>query len=220
MTRAKLTLFRPAPEEAPEPRRLGYARASAESQALDVEVESLRAAGASHVFRERASAAPSERTQLLRLLKEVQPGDVVLVTRLSCLARSTRDLLKVLTTLAAKGAAFRSLGESWADTTTHQGRLMPTVLTGLAEFEREVSRARSGKREARDGGTGRRMGRPPKLTRHQQREARARRLAGETTTSIARSYAVHHATISRLCADLSDLPVDLAPSLSTQRAAE
>lgn len=187
------------PYTIPLPRTLGYARVSTDSQALAPQVESLKAAGAGQVFREIASGTKRNRAQLARLLNEVRPGDLVLVTRLDRLARSTRDLLNVLGALADRGAAFRSLGDPWADTTSPHGRLMLTVLAGLAEFERELIRARTGEGRARAKAEGRKMGRKPKLTPHQQREAKQRREAGESITAIARSYAVHHSTISRLC---------------------
>jgi len=187
------------PSSDPLVRILGYARVSTDGQALAPQVESLRAAGAVTVYRETASGAKRDRAQLARLLKEVQPGDVVLVTRLDRLARSTRDLLNVLGSLAQKGAAFRSLSDPWADTTTPHGRLILTVLAGLAEFERELIRARTGEGRARAKAEGRRMGRPHKLTPHQQREARRRHDEGESLSAIARSYNVHHSTISRLC---------------------
>ncbi len=187
------------PSSDPLVRILGYARVSTDGQALAPQVESLRAAGAIMVYRETASGAKRNRAQLARLLKEVQLGDVVLVTRLDRLARSTRDLLNVLGSLAQKGAAFRSLSDPWADTTTPHGRLILTVLAGLAEFERELIRARTGEGRARAKAEGRRMGRPHKLTPHQQREARRRHDEGESLSAIARSYNVHHSTISRLC---------------------
>ena len=121
-------------------------------------------------------------------------------TRLDRLARSTRDLVNTLATIAGKGAGFRSLADAWADTTTAHGRLMLTVLGGLAEFERELIRARTGEGRKRAKAVGVHMGRPPKLTRHQQREAIERRDAGETLTDIARSYGVSHTTIMRLTA--------------------
>ena len=172
---------------------------STDGQALAPQVEQLRAAGVVKVYRETASGAKRDRAQLAKLLKDVEHGDVVLVTRLDRLARSTRDLLNVLGALAEKGAMFRSLGDPWADTTSPHGRLMLTVLAGLAEFERELIRARTGEGRARAKAEGRKMGRPHKLTAHQQREARARRDAGESLSSIARSYNVNHATIGRLC---------------------
>lgn len=180
----------------------GYARVSTDGQTLGAQLAQLEAAGAGgsggKVYREKVSGAARDRPQLAKLLASLSPGDVVLVTRLDRLARSTRDLLNVLGTVAEKGAAFRSLGDPWADTTTPHGRLMLTVLGGLAEFERELIRARTGEGRARAKAAGKKMGRPYKLTPHQQKEARARREAGETLSSIARSYNVHHATIGRL----------------------
>jgi len=197
MSRAK-----PEPSDAPPddlaPVLRGYARVSTDGQALGPQVEQLKAAGATKLYRETASGAKRNRAQLAKLLKDVQPGDVVLVTRLDRLARSTRDLLNVLGSLAEKGAMFRSLADPWADTTTPHGRLMLTVLAGLAEFERELIRARTGEGRARAKAEGRKMGRPHKLTPHQQREARRRHGEGESLSAIARSYNVHHSTISRL----------------------
>lgn len=182
----------------PSGRLLGYARVSTDGQSLAAQLDQLGAAGASRVFRETASGAKADRVQLAKLLREVEHGDVVVVTRLDRLARSTRDLLNVLGSLAEKGAMFRSLGDPWADTTTPHGRLMLTVLAGLAEFERELIRARTSEGRARAKKEGRKMGRPHKLTPHQQREARERRDQGESLSSIARSFNVHHATIGRL----------------------
>jgi DNA invertase Pin-like site-specific DNA recombinase len=102
-----------------------------------------RQAGADKVFKEVASGAKSNRTQLHRALGALEKGDVLLVTRLDRLARSTRDLLNTLALIAEKKAGFRSIGDTWADTTTAHGRLMLTVLAGLAEFERELIRART-----------------------------------------------------------------------------
>lgn len=183
----------------PSGRTLGYARVSTDGQSLAAQLEQLHAAGAVRVFRETASGAKADRAQLAKLLKDMEHGDVVVVTRLDRLARSTRDLLNVLAALAERGAAFRSLGDAWADTTTAHGRLMVTVLAGLAEFERELIRARTGEGRARAKAEGRKMGRPHKLTVHQQQEARRRRDEGESLSAIARSYNVHHATIGRLC---------------------
>ena len=121
-----------------------------------------------------------------------------MVTRLDRLARSTRDLLNVLDTIAKAGAGFKSLADTWADTTTPHGRLMLTVLGGLAEFERELIKARTGEGRKRAKAAGVHMGRPSKLTPHQQREALARREAGEALTDIGRTFGVSHTTISRL----------------------
>lgn len=177
----------------------GYARVSTDGQTLDAQVAQLEAAGASKLFKEKVSGATRHRVQLDKMLATLNAGDVVIVTRLDRLARSTRDLLNILGVVADKRAAFRSLGDGWADTTTAHGRLMLTVLAGLAEFERELIRSRTCEGRARAKARGVKLGRRFKLTPHQRDEAVRRRDAGkESMTDIARSYNVSHSTISRL----------------------
>jgi DNA invertase Pin-like site-specific DNA recombinase len=177
----------------------GYARVSTDGQSLDAQVKQLRVAGAEKVFRETASGAKADRVQLRRLIGKLENGDVLMVTRLDRLARSTRDLLNTLAAITANDVGFRSLHDTWADTTTAHGRLMLTVLGGLAEFERELIRARTGEGRARAVANGVRLGRKPTLTHHQQQEAIKRVKAGkETLGEIARSYNVSRWTISRL----------------------
>ena len=178
--------------------KYGYARVSSDGQSVDAQVRQLTKAGCKKVFREVASGAKSDRAQLRRLLDVLDAGDVLTVTRLDRLARSTRDLLNTLAAITAKKAGFKSLGDTWADTTTSHGRLMLTVLGGLAEFERDLIRARTGEGRARAVARGQKMGRQFKLTDHQKREAVKRRNKGETLADIARTYNVSPATISRL----------------------
>ena len=179
--------------------KYGYARVSTDGQSLDTQVKQLRAAGAEKTYRETASGARTDRAQLRRVIDELDKGDVLIVTRLDRLARSTRDLLNTLATITAKGAGFRSINDTWADTTTAHGRLMLTVLGGLAEFERELIRARTGEGRERAKANGVKMGRKPKLTDHQKREAIRRRDHGdETLAEIGRSYNVSGWTIARL----------------------
>ena len=178
----------------------GYARVSTDGQTLAAQDAALHAAGCAKVYSEKASGAKADRAELRKLVSRLGEGDVLMVTRLDRLARSTRDLLNVLDELARRGAGFKSLADAWADTTTPHGRLMLTVLGGLAEFERELIRARTGEGRARAKAQGVHMGRPPKLTPHQRREAIARRDAGEALMDIARTYGVSHTTIGRLTA--------------------
>jgi DNA invertase Pin-like site-specific DNA recombinase len=177
---------------------VGYARVSTEGQTLEAQQSALKAAGAERVFAEKVSGAQTDRKQLAKAIAALDHGDVLLVSRLDRLARSTRDLLNVLATIAEKGAGFRSLADAWADTTTAHGKLMITILGGLAEFERSLILARTSEGRTRAMARGIKFGRKPKLTLHQMQEARARREAGEALTEIARSYAVSHSTISRL----------------------
>jgi DNA invertase Pin-like site-specific DNA recombinase len=176
----------------------GYARVSTDGQTLAAQDAALHAAGCAKVFSEKVSGAKTDRAELGKMLKKLDQGDVVIVTRLDRLARSTRDLLNILDIIAKAGAGFKSLADTWADTTTAHGRLMLTILGGLAEFERELIKARTSEGRQRAKARGVHMGRPVKLTPHQRREAIARREAGETLVDIARSYNVSHATISRI----------------------
>src|SRR5215470_13087119 len=121
----------------------GYARISTNGQDLSSQEVELMAAGCAKVFKEKVSGAKTDRAELTKAIRRLGPGDVLVVTRLDRLARSTRDLLNVLATVGEHEAGFRSLRDTWADTTTPHGRLMLTVLGGLAEFEREPIRART-----------------------------------------------------------------------------
>jgi DNA invertase Pin-like site-specific DNA recombinase len=176
----------------------GYARVSTDGQSLASQDAQLRAAGCIKVYSEKISGAKTDRPELVKLLRRLEPDDVLVVTRLDRLGRSTRDLLNILDGIAKAGAGFKSLGDAWADTTTAHGRLMLTVLGGLAEFERELIVARTSDGRARAKAKGVRFGRPPVLTLHQRQEAMDRLAKGETQADIARSYAVSQATISRL----------------------
>src|SRR5215831_6861136 len=176
----------------------GYARVSTDGQSVEAQVVALTAAGAVTVYRETASGAKTDRARLRQALAALDQGDVLLVTRLDRLARSTLDLLHMLQTIADKGAQFKSLADAWADTTTPHGKLFTVILGGLAEFERELIKARTSEGRARAKARGVKLGRRPKLTPHQQREALERRASGEGVREIARSYNVSPATISRL----------------------
>jgi len=177
----------------------GYARVSTDGQSIDAQVKALLDAGAERVFRETASGAKTDRAQLRRVFDSLGQGDTLLVTRLDRLARSTRDLLNILDSIAKSGAGFRSLVDAWADTTMPHGRLMLTVLDGLAEFERDLIRARTGEGRTRAKARGVHMGRPPKLTRYQREEALAALAEGVATQAdLARRFNVSPSTISRL----------------------
>ena len=176
----------------------GYARVSTDGQSLASQDAQLHAAGCAKVYSEKISGTRTDRPELAKLLKRLSEGDVLMVTRLDRLARSTRDLLNILDTIARAGGGFKSLTDAWADTTTAHGRLMLTVLGGLAEFERELILARTGDGRKRAKARGVRFGRPPALTPHQRHEAIQRLAEGATQADVARTYGVSQATISRL----------------------
>ena len=180
----------------------GYARVSTDGQTLAAQDADLHAAGCAKIYSEKVSGARTDRIALAKVLRCLEPGDVLMVTRLDRLARSTRDLLNILDTVAKAGAGFKSLKDAWADTTTAHGRLMLTILGGLAEFERELILARTDDGRKRAQAKGVKFGRPAKLTPHQRQEALRRLQEGEAQADVARSYAVSQATISRLLPSL------------------
>jgi DNA invertase Pin-like site-specific DNA recombinase len=177
---------------------LGYARVSTQDQHLTGQIEALKAAGATTIYREKISGARADRPQLGKLMASLQPGDVVLVTKLDRLGRSTRELLELIEQIGKAGAVFRSLGDPLWDTSSSQGRLLSTLLAAIAEFERDLIRERTGEGRKRAMAKGIKFGRKPKLSDYQRQEALRRRAAGETLASIARSYAVNVSMISRL----------------------
>jgi len=187
-------------ETHPQNRALGYARVSTYGQTLDAQLEQLRKAGCSKIYREKATGAQADRRELLKMLKALAPGDVVTVTRIDRLARSTFDLFAIVKRIVDAKAQFRSLAEPWADTGTSTGRLMIAVLGGLADVERDLIRTRTAEGRSRAKARGQHMGRPPKLTPQQQKEARRRRAEGATLKELAKSYNVGRSTISRLAA--------------------
>jgi DNA invertase Pin-like site-specific DNA recombinase len=178
----------------------GYARVSTDGQSLTSQDAELHAAGCAKVYAEKISGARSDRPELAKVLKRLDTDDVLIVTRLDRLARSTRDLLNILDDIAKRGAGFKSLHDAWADTTSAHGRLMVTILAGLAEFERELILARTSDGRARAKARGVKFGRPSALTAHQRREAIQRLAQGEAQADVARSFNVSQATISRLAA--------------------
>jgi DNA invertase Pin-like site-specific DNA recombinase len=177
---------------------VGYARVSTMDQHLTGQLKALKAAGAGTIYREKVSGARADRPQLTKLMTALKAGDVVVVTKLDRLGRSTRELLDLIERISKAGAAFRSLGDPLWDTSSSQGRLLSTLLAAIAEFERDLIRERTGDGRKRAMAKGVKFGRKPKLSDYQRQEAIKRRAAGETLASIAKSYAVDVSMISRL----------------------
>src|SRR5215472_10927588 len=189
-----------------EKRLIGYARVSTYGQTLDSQLEQLRAAGCSgrNIYREKVTGARPDRRELLRMLKRLTPADVVTVTRIDRLARSTLDLFGIIKRIVDAKAQFRSLAEPWADTGTRTGRLMLAVLGGLAEVERDLIRTRTAEGRNRAKLKGKHMGRPPSLTPAQQKEATRRRAQGATLQELADSYDRSISTMRRATRQAAD----------------
>lgn len=175
----------------------GYARVSTDDQDLRLQRASLKEAGCRRIFEEKVSGAKRDRPELARMLDQIRDGDVVVVTRLDRLARSTKDLLDIAENLNEAEAGLRSLAEPWADTTSPAGRMVLTVFAGIAEFERELIRQRTSSGRVAAKARGVRFGRPPKLTADQI--ALAHRLVGEgaSVREAAELLKCHHATLYR-----------------------
>ncbi|MBV1711601.1 MAG: recombinase family protein [Desulfomicrobium sp.] len=180
------------------PKTIGYARVSTSGQTLDAQLEQLKTHGCDQVFRETMSGARADRPELKNALATLSDGDILVVTRLDRLARSTRDLLDIVHTIETRGAKLKSLADTWADTTTPTGKLILTVLGGLAEFERSLIRERTSEGRERARKAGRHLGRPFKLTPYQREQALKMRREGQDNAEIARVLGVSRSTVSRI----------------------
>src|ERR1700746_2695792 len=161
MTGRKLKTKTKAPTET---RRLGYARASTYGQTINAQLAQLRAEGCTRIYREKMGGVRPDQRELLKLLKALAPRDVVTVTRIDRLARSTFDLFAILKQIVDAKAQFRSLAEPWADSTSSTGRLMIAVLGGLADVERDLIRTRTAEGRSRAKKRGQHMGPPTEMT--------------------------------------------------------
>jgi DNA invertase Pin-like site-specific DNA recombinase len=180
--------------------KIGYARVSTLDQHLDLQLQALKRAGCTKIFREQVSSRDRHRPELQRLLDQLRAGDTIVVWKLDRIARSTRELLEIMDAIREAGARFQSLSEPWADTTTHAGKMIMTVFAGIAEFERDLIRERTtaGREAAKQRGV--RFGRPRKLNPAQEKLARRLFAEGKAVQDIAQTFNVHPATIYRLSA--------------------
>jgi DNA invertase Pin-like site-specific DNA recombinase len=179
---------------------IGYARIINAEEGLATQRAALKKSRCARILCEKKSSSTFARPVLEKLLPTLGPGDVLIVTRLDRLARSTRDLLAIIDRLRAGRAGFRSLAEPWADTTTRTGRIFLTVATGIAEFERSLiaDRTSAGRRRARQRGV--RFGPKPKLSAEQLSRACRLLADGKTVGSVAAGLKCHRATLYRALA--------------------
>jgi DNA invertase Pin-like site-specific DNA recombinase len=178
--------------------KIGYARVSTVEQNLDLQLQALKKARCRRIFQEKVSASARNRPEFQRMLDQIRDGDVLVVWKLDRLARSTRDLLETMETIRQAGGKFQSLSEPWADTTTHAGKMIMTIFSGIAEFERGLIQERTsvGREAARKRGV--RFGRPRKLTPEQESLAHRLVSEGKSIRELAVAFKVHAATIYRL----------------------
>jgi len=145
---------------------VGYARVSTADQNLDRQIDALKTAGAEKLFTEKVTGKKQDRPELMKMIEQLREGDVVVISELTRLSRSTKDLFAIVDMIKAKGADIRSLKETWLDTTTPQGALMMTIFAGLSQFEADLTaqRTREGLAAARARG---RFGGRPKTNKEQ-----------------------------------------------------
>jgi DNA invertase Pin-like site-specific DNA recombinase len=162
------------------------------------QIRALRAEGCDVTFCDQVPGGRGKRPLLVSLMKSLKSGDRVIVTKLDRFGRSTRELLELIVFIGSEGAFFKSLGDPMFDTASPTGLLLSPLLAAIAEFERSLlsERTAAGRARAKDRGV--RFGRPPKLTKHQRREALERLRNGDRLEDVARSYNVDPTTIGRL----------------------
>ena len=182
-------------------RLIGYARVSTKNQDLTRQVKALKRAGCAAIYSDTASGkSMAGRPELAAALDDIDEGDVFVIAEWDRATRSMWDGLQIIKTVIDAKATVKVLDRSYIDLETPMGRGFMAMFSAMAEDERQriVKRTHEGRQVARAKGV--RMGRKPKLTRHQMEEARARVAKGETTRELAKSYGVSVSTISRLAA--------------------
>lgn len=138
----------------------GYARVSTEAQNLDRQLDALRKYGVDQIYNEKMTGTKKDRPELAKLIDRLTEGDVVVIESLSRLGRSTKDLIELTELFQSKGVHLVSLKEN-IDTSTSTGKFLFTLMSAIAQFERDTiaDRTREGLRAARARG---RMGGRPK----------------------------------------------------------
>lgn len=178
--------------------KIGYARVSTIDQKLEIQIRELKKAGCEKIYKEKITGTHLKRPELQRMLDQLRKNDQVIVWKLDRLARSTRDLLAICDQIAEAKAGFRSLSETWADTTTPGGKMILTVFAGIAEFERDliVERTSSGRYAAQKRGV--KFGRPSKLSSNQIDAIKSLLEKGKSVRKVAETFKIHPATLYRI----------------------
>ncbi len=178
--------------------KIGYARVSTTDQNLDLQLGVLKEAGCVRIFQEKISGAKRNRPELQRLIDQLRPDDIVLVWKLDRLARSTQNLLELADQIKNAEASFCSLSEPWADTASPSGKMIMTVFAGIAAFERDLIRERTGAGRIAAKKRGVRFWRLEKMNEEQKLLAKRLLKEDKSVSEIAKTFNVHKATIYRL----------------------
>ena len=177
--------------------KIGYARVSTAEQHLSIQLAELKKAGCEKIYKEKITGTHQNRPELKRMIDHLRSGDQVVIWKLDRLARSTRDLLDICDQISSAKASFKSISETWADTTTAGGKMILTVFAGIAEFERDliVERTASGRAAAQKRGV--KFGRPGKLSPGQLEAIKGLLAKGKTVKAVAEAFKMHPSTIYR-----------------------
>ena len=181
---------------------VGYCRVSKSEMNLDRQIDALIDVGIDirNIYQEKITGTTKERPQLIKMLEELQPGDTVVVSELSRLSRSTKDLFEIVEQIHEAGAQIKSLKENWLDTTTPQGKLLFTIFAGLSQFERDLlsERTKDGLKAAKARG---RMGGRPRVRSDKTLTVQALYDKGITIAEIVRQTGLSRSTVYRVLKD-------------------
>lgn len=178
--------------------KIGYARVSTDDQTLDIQRTTLLKNGCEKIFEEKVSGVGRDRPELCKMLASLKEDDLVVVSSLDRLARSTRVLLETIDSIGSSGAKFISLAEPWADTSSPAGKMIMTVIAGIAEFEADMIRSRTSAGRAAARSKGVKFGRPKKLSAKNKKLAMRLLKEGQSVRDVAETFGVHTSTIYRM----------------------
>ena len=176
---------------------LGYARVSTQEQNLERQIDQLQHFGCERIFQEKATGLKKERHELDWLFDQLRFGDIIVVTELTRLSRSIKDLFFLVDTIHQKGAHLKSLKEPWLDTTTPQGKLLFAIFAGVSQFERDLisERTKEGLSSAR--ARGRKGGRPPKSKKDIELALKLHKDKNYSISEIVKATGISKSTLYR-----------------------
>lgn len=187
---------KPHAADAPSGRLIGYARVSTDEQSLDLQLDALRAAGVkeANLHMEKVSGADADRPGLEAALLTARRGDTIVVWRLDRFGRSARDILNRIHELRDRGVHFLSIKDA-VDTTTSAGKLLLTIHSAFAQFERDVISERTRAGMAAYVARGGKLGRERVLSDEQIAEGKAMWRNGVGVRALGRHFNVSHETV-------------------------
>ena len=183
---------------------VGYARVSTDGQNLDRQIDALKAVGVDSrvLYQEKITGTKKDRPELQRMLKELNEGDVVIITDLTRISKSTKDLLDIVEKIKNKGASIRSLKDTWLDTTSKNpyNDFLLTVMSGLSQLERDLISQRTKEGLVSAKARGRNGGRPSKQNAKGD-VVKALADSGMKIVDIVKETGLSRSTVNRILRD-------------------